>query len=106
MVSKITDRILSVVSEWQNRPLEQVYSFIFLDAIHYKVRDEKQIVNKAVYALSKASKLYHSSNTCEYEICCFWRSKSFCKGFKFYLVIYCKAKHSKWFKTAPLTKRM
>lgn len=49
MVSKITDRILPVVSEWQNRPLERVYSFIFLDAIHYKVRDEKQIVNKAAY---------------------------------------------------------
>ena len=49
MVSKITDRILPVVSEWQNRPLEHVYSFIFLDAIHYKMRDEKQIVNKAAY---------------------------------------------------------
>lgn len=49
MVSKITDRVLPLVSEWQNRPLESTYSFIFLDAIHYKVRDEKQIVNKAAY---------------------------------------------------------
>lgn len=49
MVSKITDRVLPMVSEWQNRPLESLYSFIFLDAIHYKVRDEKQIVNKAAY---------------------------------------------------------
>lgn len=49
MVSKITDRVLPLVVEWQNRPLESVYSFVFLDAIHYKVRDEKQIVNKAAY---------------------------------------------------------
>ncbi len=49
MVSKITDRILPLVSKWQNRPLEHVYSFIFLDAIYYKVRDDKQIVNKAAY---------------------------------------------------------
>ena len=49
MVSKITDRVLPMVSEWQNRPLESTYAFIFLDAIHYKVREEKQIVNKAAY---------------------------------------------------------
>lgn len=35
--------------EWQNRPLESVYPFVFLDAIHYKVREDKQIVNKAAY---------------------------------------------------------
>lgn len=51
MVSKVTDKILPVVSEWQNRPLEQYYSFIFMDAIHYKVRDEKQVVNKAAYVV-------------------------------------------------------
>lgn len=49
MVSNITNRILPVVSEWQNRPLDSTYSFIFMDAIHYKVREEKQIVIKAAY---------------------------------------------------------
>ncbi len=49
MVSNITNRILPLVSEWQSRPLEKTYSFIFLDAIHYKVRDEKRIVTKAAY---------------------------------------------------------
>lgn len=49
MVSKMTDRILPEVKEWQNRPLAPVYSFVFLDAIHYKVRDEGRIVNKAAY---------------------------------------------------------
>ena len=49
MVSKITDRILPMVQEWQNRSLETTYSFVFLDAIHFKVREDKQVVNKAAY---------------------------------------------------------
>lgn len=51
MVSNITNRILPVVTEWQNRPLEKTYSFVFMDAIHYKVRDDKQIVVKAAYVV-------------------------------------------------------
>ena len=50
-VSNITNRILPLVSEWQNRPLENAYSFIFMDAIHYKVREDKQIVVKAAYVV-------------------------------------------------------
>lgn len=50
-VSNITNRILPLVSEWQNRPLENVYSFIFMDAIHYKVREDKQIIVKAAYVV-------------------------------------------------------
>jgi transposase-like protein len=48
-VSNVTNRIMPLVSEWQNRPLEKVYSFVFMDAIHYKVRDEKRVVTKAAY---------------------------------------------------------
>lgn len=48
-VSNITNRIMPLVTEWQNRPLEKTYSFIFMDAIHYKVREDKQIVIKAAY---------------------------------------------------------
>ena len=47
MVSKITDRIAPEIKEWQQRPLEPIYPFIFLDAIHYKVRDDGRIVNRA-----------------------------------------------------------
>ena len=43
-VSRITDKI-----EWQQRPLESVYAVVFLDAIHYHVRSEGQVVKKAVY---------------------------------------------------------
>ncbi len=51
MVSNITSRIIPLVTEWQNRPLENTYSFIFMDAIHYKVREEKQVVVKAAYVV-------------------------------------------------------
>lgn len=50
-VSNITNRILPLVSEWQNRPLESTYSFVFMDAIHYKVREDKQVVVKAAYVV-------------------------------------------------------
>lgn len=48
-VSRITDKVLPLVREWQNRPLEEVYAVVFMDAIHYNVRSEGQIVKKAVY---------------------------------------------------------
>lgn len=48
-VSKITDKLLPMIREWQNRPLESVYSMVLLDAIHYKVREEDVVVKKAVY---------------------------------------------------------
>ena len=49
LVSRITDKILPVVKEWQQRPLESVYAVVFMDAIHYHVRCEGRIVKKAVY---------------------------------------------------------
>jgi transposase-like protein len=48
-VSKITDKLLPVIREWQNRPLESVYALLMMDAIHYKVRDEGIVVKKAIY---------------------------------------------------------
>ena len=48
-VSRITDKILPIAREWQQRPLEEIYAVVFLDAIHYHVRSEGQIVKKAVY---------------------------------------------------------
>ena len=50
LVSNITDKIVHIATEWQNRPLESIYPIIFFDAIHYKVRDEsKKVVSKAAY---------------------------------------------------------
>lgn len=48
-VSQITDRVLQNVAEWQNRPLEAVYPFVFFDAIHFSMRDEGPVVKKAAY---------------------------------------------------------
>ena len=49
MISKMTDRILPIAKEWQNRPLERKYAIVFMDAIHYNVRQDNAIVKKAVY---------------------------------------------------------
>lgn len=48
-ISRVTDKILPVVRDWQSRPLESVYAVVFMDAIHFHVRSEGQIVKKAVY---------------------------------------------------------
>ena len=49
VLSSITNRIIVEVEQWQNRPLESVYAMVWLDAIHYKVRQDNRIVSKAVY---------------------------------------------------------
>lgn len=51
LVSKISEKIMPQVNEWQSRPLEAYYPFIFMDAIHYKIRDNHQIVSKAAYVI-------------------------------------------------------
>ena len=50
-ISSITDRIIPEIKEWQNRPLESVYPLVWLDAMHYKVREEGQVKSKAVYSV-------------------------------------------------------
>ena len=49
MVSKITDRILPEIKEWQSRPLNPLYPFVFMDCIHYKVREDGRILSRAAY---------------------------------------------------------
>ncbi len=51
LVTKITEKIMPEVTAWQNRPLEAVYPFIFMDAIHYKVREDHRYVTKAAYVV-------------------------------------------------------
>lgn len=48
-ISRITDKILPIVKEWQERPLEDIYAVVFMDAIHYHVRNEGRIVKRAAY---------------------------------------------------------
>lgn len=51
LVSKIVDKITPEVTAWQNRPLEAVYPFVFMDAIHYKVKENHQYITKAAYVV-------------------------------------------------------
>lgn len=48
-ISRITDKILPIAKDWQSRPLESIYAVVFMDAIHYHVRSEGNIIKKAVY---------------------------------------------------------
>ena len=49
MISHMTDRILPIAKEWQNRPLDKKYAVVFMDAVHFSVRQEGRVVKKAVY---------------------------------------------------------
>ncbi|CAI2326305.1 TPA: IS256 family transposase [Vibrio parahaemolyticus] len=49
LISKVTDSVLEQVIEWQSRPLDEIYPIVYLDCIVVKVRQDKQVINKAVY---------------------------------------------------------
>lgn len=48
-ISRITDKVLPIAKEWQARPLESIYAVVYMDAIHYHVRQDGRIIKKAVY---------------------------------------------------------
>ena len=50
-ISLVTDKIISKVKEWQARPLEAIYPFVWLDAIHYKIKEDGRYISKAVYTI-------------------------------------------------------
>jgi transposase-like protein len=50
-ISTITDKLIEEVKAWQARPLEPLYPFVWLDAIHYKIRDKGRYQSKAVYTV-------------------------------------------------------
>jgi transposase-like protein len=49
MISNVTNKLVPLIKEWQSRPLQSVYAVVFLDAIHFKVKQDGHIVNKAAY---------------------------------------------------------
>ena len=51
LISRITDKILPEVNEWQNRPLDKIYPVIFFDGIVFNSRKDNKIVNKCVYSV-------------------------------------------------------
>ena len=50
-ISAVTDRVWSEIIEWQQRPLATCYTIIYLDAIHYKVREDGKVISKAIYTV-------------------------------------------------------
>jgi|UniRef100_UPI00404810AC putative transposase len=50
-ISAVTDKVIPLLKEWQQRPLESVYPFVWLDAIHYKIKDNGRYISKAVYTV-------------------------------------------------------
>jgi putative transposase len=77
-ITAITDRIIPAIKEWQNRPLENVYPVMWLDAIHFKVRQDGVVKSKAVYSILAVTAdgqkevigIYFGDN----EASSFWRS--------------------------------
>ncbi len=51
MLNQVTDKIIPEIHEWQSRPLDELYPFIWMDAIHFKVRDDGKVQSKAVYSI-------------------------------------------------------
>lgn len=72
-ISAITDRVLPEIKEWKSRQLDEVYAIVWLDAIHYKVKDEKgQAVSRAIYnvlGINKEGKKVLSSPTYSWRGC-------------------------------------
>jgi len=50
-ISAVTDKVIPLLKEWQQRPLESVYPFVWLDAIHYKIKENGKYVSKAIYTI-------------------------------------------------------
>ena len=59
MVSDITDRLLPQIEDWQKRPLDEVYPIVFIDAVHFSVRDNGQIRKLAAYVILAVSLTGH-----------------------------------------------
>ncbi len=51
LISRITDKVMPLITEWQNRPLDAVYPIVFLDGIVFKVRKDARVVNKCLYSV-------------------------------------------------------
>lgn len=49
LISKVTDAVIEQVVEWQSRPLDPVYPIVYLDCIVVKIRQDKKVINKAIY---------------------------------------------------------
>lgn len=60
-ISNVTDKILQEIEDWQNRPLYEVYSILFIDAVHFSVREDNRIKKLAAYVILDITKRCNQS---------------------------------------------
>jgi len=77
LVSRVTDAVLADVIEWQSRPLDEVYPIVYLDCIVVKIRQDKRVINKAIYLALGVNMDGHK------ELLGLWMSEN--EGAKFWL---------------------
>lgn len=79
LISKVTNAVLEQIIEWQSRPLDEVYPIVYLDCIVVKIRQDKQVINKAVYLALGVNMEGHK------ELLGLWLSEN--EGAKFWLSV-------------------
>lgn len=77
LIPKVNDAVIDQVVEWQSRPLNAVYPIVYLDCIVVKIRQDKQVINKAVYLALGANMEGHK------ELLGLWLSEN--EGAKFWI---------------------
>ena len=77
LISKVTDAVIEQVIEWQSRPLDAIYPIVYLDCIVVKIRQDKKVINKAVYLALGVNMEGHK------ELLGLWLSEN--EGAKFWL---------------------
>ena len=85
LISKVTNSVMEQVVEWQTRPLDQVYPIVYLDCIVVKIRQDKQVINKAIYLALGVNTEGHK------ELLGMWLSEN--EGAKFWLGILTELKN-------------
>lgn len=50
-ISDVIDKILQIIEDWQDRPLDEIYLIVYIDAVHFFLRDDNRIVKKADYVI-------------------------------------------------------
>lgn len=85
LISSVTDKVIDEVTAWQNRPLDNVYPILYLDAIVVKVKENNQIVNKSLYIAIGVNMDGHN------EVLGLWLAKS--EGAKFWLSVVTELKN-------------
>ncbi len=85
LVSKVTERVLEQITQWQSRPLDAVYPIVYLDCIVIKIRDNMRVINKAVYLALGVNMEGHK------DLLGLWMSEN--EGAKFWLSVLTELKN-------------